>query len=168
MLLVSEAVISTASKALILISLLLSVELAGCGGGSSTGAGTGNHAGLKAEMARLVNLHRQRVGCSPLIWNQALSGAAQSQSDDMATRNFRSHTNPDGDGYNERLGPLGFARWGENIAWVYYYDNPQLAFDWWLGSPDHRANIENCSYAFHGVGVSYGQGQYLWTEDFGG
>jgi uncharacterized protein YkwD len=49
---------------------------------------------------------------------------------------------------------------GENIALT--PGGAESALSLWLNSAGHRANIENCSYSHHGVGLSGN----LWTHLF--
>ncbi len=82
----------------------------------------------------LVNDHRTGTGCGPLTWHAGAAAVALAHSTDMRDRDFFSHTNPDG----------------------------ESPFDMWINSPGHRANIENCSYTHHGVGLIDG----IWTHLF--
>ena len=115
-----------------------------------------------AEFAELVNAHRASVGCSALVWNGSVADVARAHSDDMVTRDFFSHTNPDGLSPFDRLSAAGiaFTAAAENIA--YGYPTAQAVLQGWLDSPGHRANIENCALTEHGVGVTRAH----WTHLF--
>jgi uncharacterized protein YkwD len=118
-----------------------------------------------AEVARfvmLVNGHRLGAGCPALRWDNRVARVAQAHSADMAARGFFAHTNPDGKSPFDRLDDAGipFSAAAENIAAG--ARDAERALDLWLKSPGHRANIENCSYTHHGVGLAQGR----WTEDF--
>jgi uncharacterized protein YkwD len=80
----------------------------------------------------------------------------------MVARDFFSHTNPDGDSPWDRLSAAGisFSRAAENIAWG--YTSAEAVLSGWLGSPGHRANIENCALTHHGVGLA----DWHWTHLF--
>lgn len=144
--------------------------LIACGGdGSPTGPDTGGArpAGADAEIVELVDLvnaRRADAGCAGLAWHAGVAGVAQGHSQDMQDRNFFSHTNPDGDDPFDRLAAagIGYATAGENIA-MGTGDGAQ-AFQLWIDSPGHRANIENCAYTHHGVGLVSGR----WTHLFVG
>jgi uncharacterized protein YkwD len=71
----------------------------------------------------------------------------------MVRRGFFSHTNPDGDSPEDRLESAGvqWSRWAENIAAG--QPTGEAVLDGWLGSPGHRANLENCLLTEHGVGL---------------
>lgn len=115
-----------------------------------------------AEVARLVNEHRARIGCRALAWDEAAARAAQGHSDDMARRNYFSHTSPEGGTMVQRLRAQGasYRLVGENIAMG--QPNAREAVRGWLASPGHRQNIENCGYTRHGVGLRAGR----WTHLF--
>lgn len=115
-----------------------------------------------AEFMELVNAHRVSIGCPGLAWNGGVAGVAQAHSDDMVSRDFFSHTNPDGQSPFDRLAAAGitFTAAAENIA--FGYPTAQAVLQGWLDSPGHRANIENCALTEHGVGVT----QAHWTHLF--
>lgn len=129
----------------------------GCGGGSSSGGSGGDVVG---EFSKIVNDYRASVGCKQLIWDSQLADVAKAHSDDMRRRNYISHVNPDGLGFEDRLQVAGYSNGAENIAAG--QGLAKGALDSWLSSPTHKANIDNCSYAFHGVGVSKLGG--IWTH----
>lgn len=110
-----------------------------------------------------MNAHRESVGCEALAWHSATADVADDHSEDMQNRGFFSHTNPDGDTPWDRLAEGGVT-WdgpaGENIAQT--SGGAESALSLWLNSSGHRANIENCAYSHHGVGLA---GSY-WTHVF--
>jgi uncharacterized protein YkwD len=110
----------------------------------------------------LVNEHRASVGCPTLAWNTAVAGVAQAHSEDMVARAYFSHTNPDGESPFDRLASAGidFSSAAENIA--YGYPSADAVLSGWLGSPGHRANIENCALTEHGIGLE----ATYWTHVF--
>ncbi|MER5418157.1 CAP domain-containing protein [Streptomyces virginiae] len=120
-----------------------------------------------SEVIVLVNRERVAAGCGPLKEDAQLRHAAQGHSDDMAQRNFFSHTAPDGGGPGART-TAAMYRWsayGENIARG--QQTPGSVMDAWMSSPSHRANILNCSFKDIGVGVHHGPGGPWWTQNFG-
>ncbi|MBU4034367.1 MAG: CAP domain-containing protein [Proteobacteria bacterium] len=86
---------------------------------------------LESRIHDLINLERKNAGLPDLAWNQALQQIARDYSQDMATRNFFSHTDPEGRTFVERYRRAGFKcairkgfffgmstnRGGENIAY---------------------------------------------------
>ncbi|MFJ5924939.1 sigma-70 family RNA polymerase sigma factor [Kitasatospora sp. NPDC092948] len=122
---------------------------------------------LGQQVLDLVNTQRAQAGCSALRANDQLATAAQEQSDDMAARSFFDHTNPDGEGPEQRIDAAGYewSGWGENIARG--QKDAAAVMNSWMNSPGHRANILNCAFTELGVGVHQGTGGPWWTQDFG-
>jgi uncharacterized protein YkwD len=91
-----------------------------------------------------VALALQAAGCGPLLWHDGTAEVARAHSADMVARDFFAHQNPDGESPFDRLREAGI-EWsggaGENIAWGYPTAAAVLAG--WLGSPGHRAKLEN-------------------------
>ncbi len=146
-------------SSLLLLSLLLAVPA--CGADDPTAPGADVPPEVK-DFVALENAHRLEVGCPALDWNDAVGRVAQAHTEDMVDRNFFSHTNPDGKSPFDRLHDAGitYTSAAENIA--YGYPTASAVLSGWLGSPGHRANIENCSLTAHGVGLV---GTY-WTDLF--
>jgi len=89
-----------------------------------------------------------------------LAKVAKFHSDDMFQRKYVSHVDPDGAGIADRLRAAGYSSGGENIAAGLGTASPVLRA--WLASPSHQATLENCEWAFHGVGRSELGG--IWTH----
>jgi len=135
------------------------------------GAGLSAEAG---EVVALVNEERALVGCAPLQVNFQLTAAAQSHTEDMAFRDYFSHTSLDGRSPWDRIRAEGYNFWSaaENIAAG--YQTPASVMAGWMGSTGHRANILNCELEDIGVGYYYLDNDtgdvnyhYYWTQDFG-
>ncbi|MEU2422579.1 CAP domain-containing protein [Streptomyces sp. NPDC007851] len=123
-------------------------------------------AAAEAEVLKLVNEERAKVGCSALSANSSLTKLAESFSEDMAARNFFDHTDPDGKTPWDRAAAAGISNLGgENIARG--QADAQAVMDAWMNSEGHRANILNCDFKTLGVGVHFGEGGPWWTQDFG-
>ncbi|MFF5028152.1 CAP domain-containing protein [Streptomyces collinus] len=121
---------------------------------------------VEAEVLKLVNEERAKVGCSALAANSSLSKLAETFSGDMAARGFFDHTDPDGASPWDRAAKAGVTDLGgENIARGQADAAAVMAA--WMNSPGHRANILNCDYKTLGVGVHFGSGGPWWTQDFG-
>ena len=119
-----------------------------------------------AQVLKLVNEERAKVGCSPVIPNGGLAGLATAFSKDMARRNFFDHTDPDGDTPWDRAKAAGVSDLGgENIARG--QADAEAVMQAWMDSPGHRANILNCDFRTLGVGVHFGPGGPWWTQNFG-
>jgi len=114
----------------------------------------------------LVNAQRVTQGCEPLNWHEPTAQVAQAHSKDMRDRDFFSHTNPDGESPFDRLRNAG-VDWngaaGENIAWG--TSSGETAFDMWINSAGHRANIENCAFTHHGVGLVDSHWTHLFVQN---
>lgn len=121
---------------------------------------------VEAEVLKLVNEERVAAGCSPVAANSALSKLARSFSQDMASRGYFDHTDPDGDTPWDRAASLGIPDLGgENIARG--QATAEAVMNAWMNSPGHKANILNCDFKTLGVGVHLGDGGPWWTQDFG-
>jgi uncharacterized protein YkwD len=132
------------------------------GGSTFPSAPPAVSADMPREVADLVNQHRSQVRCPALAWDDAAARAAQGHSDDMAARNYFSHTSPDGRQPWDRLRAQGaaFHLVAENIAMG--QRTAQEVVQGWLASSGHRRNIENCAYTRTGVGYRDGR----WTQLF--
>ncbi|MEU8382578.1 CAP domain-containing protein [Streptosporangium sp. NPDC048865] len=122
---------------------------------------------LSEEVVRLTNVERQKNGCGPLVSDPQLRSAAQGHSDDMAAKNYFSHTSQDGRDMTARIKASGFSpmrAWAENIAMG--QRTPAEVVTAWMNSSGHRANIVNCAYTHLGVGVANSSRGIYWTQNF--
>lgn len=143
---------------------LLVLLLAACGDALAPGGGPDAPAPVR-EFVELMNAHRASVGCAPLAWHEGTARVAKQHSEDMVERNFFDHTNPDGETPFDRLRNAGitWSRAGENIAAG--YPDAAAVLQGWLASPGHRANIENCAYTHHGVGLDHAHWTHLFVTN---
>lgn len=126
----------------------------------------GREAAAEAEVVRLVNVERAKVGCVAVRSDADLAALAGAFSADMAARNFFDHTNPDGLTPWVRAEKAGVSGLGaENIARGQV--DAAAVMKSWMASDGHRANILNCDYKTLGVGVHFADGGPWWTQDFG-
>ncbi|MFD9545477.1 sigma-70 family RNA polymerase sigma factor [Streptomyces sp. NPDC060022] len=119
------------------------------------------------EVTALVNAERAKEGCAAVRSNSKLATAASRHSADMVSRDYFSHTSPDGSDPGDRITAAGY-RWstyGENIAKG--QSTPAAVMDSWMNSPGHRANILNCAFKEIGVGRVDSSGGPVWTQNFG-
>ncbi|MFE9041453.1 CAP domain-containing protein [Streptomyces sp. NPDC007818] len=120
----------------------------------------------EAEVLRLVNVERAKVGCVPVQPSDSLARLAGNLSADMANRGFFDHTDPDGATPWDRAQAAGITNLGaENIARGQV--DATAAMVSWMNSDGHRANILNCDLTTLGVGVHFADGGPWWTQDFG-
>ncbi|MGN0614599.1 MAG: CAP domain-containing protein, partial [Porcipelethomonas sp.] len=120
-----------------------------------------------AEMLRLVNIERQKVGAAPLRLNATMNDMANVRAKEL-TVNF-SHTRPDGrdcfsvfDDFS-----LGWSYIGENIA----AGSSTVAgtMNQWINSPGHYGNIISGNFTELGVGCVYvpnSEYGYYWVQIF--
>jgi uncharacterized protein YkwD len=114
----------------------------------------------------LINAERQRQGLASYALQSQLQAAARVHSTDMACNSFVSHTGSDGSSVRDRVARQGYSwSWiGENIYATGNTANaPQQAFDWWMNSAPHRANLLSPNYTQIGLGY-----MYLGSSSYGG
>lgn len=118
------------------------------------------------QVVALVNAARAAAAtpCPPVTVDPRLTAAAQGHSDDMAARDYFSHTTPEGVTFDQRIKNAGYPLPGaENIARGQRTAESVMAS--WMGSDGHRRNIENCRLTTIGVGLN--TAAWTWTQDFG-
>jgi Ca2+-binding RTX toxin-like protein len=129
---------------------------------------------FEQEVLRLTNEFRQQNNLDPLSIDQNLEKAADLHTQNMANKDFFSHTGKDGSKPWDRAKTAGYESGtiGENIAAG--YTTPQSVVNGWINSPGHRANMLNPNYNEIGLGHyllqnDTGQVNYrnYWTQLFG-
>jgi uncharacterized protein YkwD len=145
----------------------LALVVASCSDDDPVSPQPWEHAGIEDRVLTLVNDYR------------ASKGLARLESDDVIRRVARGHSTnmmqgvtPFGhDGFSDRVAEiqksittLGAA---ENVAYNAGYADPaQAAFDGWIASAGHKANIEG-SYTKTGIGVDRrSDGRFFLTQIF--
>jgi uncharacterized protein YkwD len=128
---------------------------------------------FEEEVLELVNQHRSSgAACGgtgdfdpthPLSMNVDLRSAARDHSNDMASRDFFDHINPDGEDPGQRIAVTGYsaATWGENIAWG--QTSPEQVVASWMGSSGHCANLMRSTFTEIGIGYDP---KDIWTQVF--
>jgi uncharacterized protein YkwD len=122
-----------------------------------------------------VNQIRTDHGLSPLAYNGDLADVAAYHSDDMAEREYLSHTSPEGETMSDRYERFGITcqGWGENVLFNHAAnDTPAAAarqcVDQWMDSPGHRQNILSENWTAQGLGVAVtDDGRLYATQNFG-
>lgn len=114
------------------------------------------------QLLGLINAERQRNGLNALAASPNLSRAAAWMSEDQSSHGLFSHTDSLGRSAFTRIVQCGYGSTGagENLART---SSAQGAFNLWMGSSGHRANILNPNWTVAGVG----QAGSIWTVDFG-
>ena len=104
-----------------------------------------------------------------LTWSALLTRAAETHTQDMAAKNFFSHTGSSGSTLADRVGATGYA-WsslGENIAAG--YAGIDKVVDGWIASDGHCANLMNPGFNQAGMvcvpGDTASSYRTYWTLD---
>jgi len=109
-----------------------------------------------------INHERSISGLPALSQEPIATYVAQLRSDDMANRDYFSHTSPEGVGAFDLLNAYGVPRsWeGENLARNNYPDGESVgvAIRDLMNSPGHRGVILNPMYTNLGVAAAFGGG----------
>lgn len=132
---------------------------------------------------RTLTLHnkaRTANGLPTLCVHRLLTKAARSHSQEMLDKDYFAHESFNGETDIARMQRFGytssgfsFVKYGENIyRGSGTFGTPRSAFEWWMNSPGHRANILDPEFREIGIGVRNGdfQGQAgtsMYTVDFG-
>ena len=115
----------------------------------------------------LCNIERAAAGVPPLVASSPLDLVATFRSEDMATRDYFSHTDPDGNSpfWHIKQAGISYRSAGENIA--YGYRTPEAVVEGWMTSEGHRKNILSTSFGKLGVGYALNSdGTPYWTQLF--
>lgn len=116
---------------------------------------------------RLLNCERLTRHLPPVDCDLRLVWIGRQHADDMASRNFFGHINPDGQDSFHRLSGRGihYGLAGENLARQRSIFDAHAA---WMGSPLHRRNILTEQYHYAGIGVIPHGRQLMLSEAFVG
>ena len=132
----------------------------------------------KEEMLSLINRARAAsrncgykifTPVEPLTWNPTLARAALSHSTEMATKDFVSHKDKEGEGVVDRVAEVNYswATVGENISAG--RESSSEVVSAWIRSPVHCENIMNRTFTemgaacFHNKDTKY---KTFWTVVF--
>jgi len=139
-------------------------------GGQPTAAGTSSvsepaacdfeeNAGFVTQLQTLINNARTSNSLPALSLNTQLSAAAKAHAADMLCYNYLSHTGFDSSTPETRVTAQGFtASLVVEDIYASQTGNPQVALDWWMNNPAHRADILNASTTVFGIA-------YVTSED---
>jgi len=109
------------------------------------------------ELYALVNAEHKRACGSGLAWNLRLRDAARWKAADMGYHNLLSHADAAGKLTFQlyRSAGLGYSAAGEIIAWNSWpvSESVSVAFNSWMASDVHRAQIRSCTYTQVGLGA---------------
>ncbi len=112
---------------------------------------------LEIDTNDLISDYREDIGLQPLLLDACASEVARVHSEDMAAGRVPfSH-----DGFDARAEEIGLilsgvTAVGENVAWLSagFPDPANAAYEGWLGSPGHLANIETDVFNTSGMAVA--------------
>jgi uncharacterized protein YkwD len=109
----------------------------------------------EADMLKLVNEERIKMGLVALEMDPDLIPVARAHADDMFKRGYFSHDTPEGLNPFDRMKNAGiiFRLAGENLALA---PNLTIAHNGLMNSPGHRANILKDGFRKVGIGVMDG------------
>ena len=127
--------------------------------------------GFELRVFELVNQERRARGQEPLSWDAELTQLARRHSENMARRNFLSHTDHEGLDAADRAALGGVCGWraiAENIAYNQGYEDPAgFVVERWMQSVKHRENILRPMFTHAGIGVSRdADGRVYFTQVF--
>lgn len=109
-----------------------------------------------SHISLLEATNKQRIAhkASTLTLNEKLNKAAQAKADDMAARNYWSHTTPDGREPWYFIDQAGYSylKAGENLA--YGFATSSNVVSGWMNSQTHRENLLDSSYSEVGFGIA--------------
>ncbi|HLO03930.1 MAG TPA: CAP domain-containing protein [Symbiobacteriaceae bacterium] len=120
------------------------------------------------QMLNLVNAERAKSGLAPLKADATLTKMARVKSQDMITNHYFAHQSPTYGSPFDMMKTFGvtYRSAGENIAGN---QSVTAAFQAWMNSSGHRANILGSQYNYTGIGIVHG-GPYgiMFTQEFVG
>ena len=107
-----------------------------------------------AKLVENTNEHRHRHDLVALTLDPKLTSAAQAKAEDMARRNYWSHSTPDSQPFSSFIINSGYQYQaiGENLA--YGFNNAGQVINGWMNSEEHRENILSKNYQNVGFGVA--------------
>jgi uncharacterized protein YkwD len=114
--------------------------------------------GAETAIVDEINRLRRQAGLAPVQPAGDLADLARARSTDMATRNYFSHTTPEGSGFLSMLKDrgIGYKFAGEILAKNSYPDDtaPGTAIVTWLNSPAHKAIMYDGRFTHAGSGYA--------------
>lgn len=118
---------------------------------------------IEVKLLEMLNEHRRSLGLNPLQTINHISYKSEEHNEYMIKNNVVNH-----DHFAERsqnlMQVLGAKTVSENVA--YSYATPVAAFNAWMKSPEHRANIEG-NFTHFGISVRQGEnGKKYYTNMF--
>lgn len=128
--------------------------------------------GEESAFLTMINNYRAQNGLGTLSTNGKLRDAGLWMAQDMAAKDYFSHTDSLGRDPFVRQGDFGYTynTWkGENLAAG--VADAAAAFELWKGSPGHNENMLNPHFTVIGIARAYGPSStfgWYWSTEFGG
>jgi uncharacterized protein YkwD len=135
---------------------------------------------LEQRIHELINADRKANDRGPLAWDDELAKIARAHSEDMATRGYFKHVNPEGLTPMKRAEAAGYKvcqLMGENIYQNNLYsrvitEKKRTTYDWnsmekiaattvkgWMDSEGHRQQVLDRNYVKEGIGVAIAENE---------
>ncbi|MFO1133551.1 MAG: CAP domain-containing protein [Hyphomicrobiales bacterium] len=117
---------------------------------------------VEAELVDLLNAYRSQQGKAPVVADAVFQDAARAHAADMMLHDFMGHSSSTGTSFQGRMAAFAgdvtkYPSIGENAARetgdASLDEKGRLLFQQWVGSPPHRRNMVNRSFAFVSTGV---------------
>lgn len=110
----------------------------------------------EAQIMAMINAERSKRGLVALSYNAQLAKAAERHANDMAAKNYFSHTSKNGAQVGDRVRAVGYCYGylSENISGG--YPTAQQAVLGWMKSDGHRKNILSSQVNEIGIGTGAG------------
>ena len=124
---------------------------------------------VESNFMVMLNAERAALGKNPMAINSYLTNAAYLHSQDMAERDYFSHTSLDGRTFDQRIvaaGYTNYSRLAENIAMAYGASDAAKVYNMWKNSSGHYANMMG-DFNEAGLGVYSKNGYTYYTLDLG-
>jgi uncharacterized protein YkwD len=127
--------------------------------------------GAESYVLQAINEQRAAAGAAPVRLDATITDIARSRSNDMAARNYFSHTSPEGKQFLGSLSErkVGYKFAGEILARNNYPDGEasRVAIESYLNSSAHRAILLDARFTAVGVGQAVGaDGMHYYTVIF--
>ena len=112
--------------------------------------------GQEAAIIARTNQIRAEAGLPALVVNQSLAISAVNKANDMATKGYFAHANPDGQRMGYWIGATGYvySLAGENLAKG--YSSLDRLMNAWVTSPSHYKNLVEPKFTQIGIGMAEG------------
>lgn len=121
----------------------------------------------EARFVKLINMYRKGNGLTELEVSESGVESTRWHAQDMISKNYFSHTEPNGRIFSDRAKSFGYPAWAENIAAG--HTSAAETFCQWKNSSGHNVNMLRSNHRSMGIGNVNGGGMYraYWANNFG-